>query len=497
MAGITYALEIDWDNDDTYSNAYADVWSDVIDGSFSCERGRNFASYRDGRSMPGRLRCRMWNNNELYTPTNDQSPLHGLLHGGRRIRWKMADDTGTLVTQWTGWVDEIVNHENDIDSDYVEISALGALSRIDWPVTVALQTDITTADAAKLLFDPDDSLTPDTDYVINGVDYNSSHFTGTREMPYWWVGNELVRAALTDLELTEGGFVYERKDGFIAMDEWDWRITAAASVGTFTTMVQGIDEIPLSLNGYRPDQPLRELANRFTSTVRQFADGTEKTLWSGIGIVVPGGSGVTLRIEFPTRIAENNEVAVDDWVDPVSGTDYTAQTGLTVAFTGEGNSGELVLSNSNRGDITVDINIRGTPLLENDSFVIVTEDDDSIAEYGLREYISPAKWLGDIDEVEELQDFQLTIYKDPAERVDAEWDAYYNRRLAADLDLSDRCQVIHDEMAHEYFVESIRHEVSGINHQVTMKLSPTAGYGTVIILDIGPGLGTGVLGRSS
>ena len=50
-AGIAeYTLEVDWDNDGSYANANADVWGRVIQGTFRCKRGRNFASQRSGRA---------------------------------------------------------------------------------------------------------------------------------------------------------------------------------------------------------------------------------------------------------------------------------------------------------------------------------------------------------------------------------------------------------------------------------------------------------------
>ena len=124
-AVVAYTLEVDWDNDGTYANANADVWPQVRQGTFKCWRGRNFASQRIGLSIAGTLSVDLDNRDGLYDPQNPNGALFGLLAGGRRIRWRMADSGGTLVTQWTGWLDELRGVDAQSGLDRVQTAGPG------------------------------------------------------------------------------------------------------------------------------------------------------------------------------------------------------------------------------------------------------------------------------------------------------------------------------------------------------------------------------------
>ena len=85
-----YTLEVDWDNDGSYANANASVWGRVIEGTFQCRRGRNFASQRSGRSVAGSLEVQLDNRDQLFDPDNDLSDLAGL--AGQRPPGALADE---------------------------------------------------------------------------------------------------------------------------------------------------------------------------------------------------------------------------------------------------------------------------------------------------------------------------------------------------------------------------------------------------------------------
>ena len=82
LTGPDYKLEVDWDNDGSYGNAQSDVWPKVMEGTFRCQRGRNFASQRTGRSVAGSLEVQLDNRDGLFDPDNTMSVLTGL--SGRR-----------------------------------------------------------------------------------------------------------------------------------------------------------------------------------------------------------------------------------------------------------------------------------------------------------------------------------------------------------------------------------------------------------------------------
>ena len=258
-----YRLLVDWDNDGTYANANADVWPRTIEGTFRCKRGRNFASQRTGRSVAGSLEVQIDNRDGLLDPDNTGSPLNGLLSGGRRIRWQMNDGAGALETQWTGWLRDITQMDRHTGFDRVRLRAWGVISRlVDSEAQVDQQTNITVEDAAELLFDAAD------DAAI----YDASYISGNRTLARWWSDGPRL-PALRDLEQTEGGFLWERKDGFVALDASDRRQGASSRVSqaTFADGQPASGEIPAVINGIIPDHPYEDLANIITSVIRPYS----------------------------------------------------------------------------------------------------------------------------------------------------------------------------------------------------------------------------------
>ena len=106
----------------------------------------------------------------------------------------------------------------------------------------------------------------------------------------------------------------------------------------------------------------------------------------------------------------------------------------------------------------------------------------------------PSVWISDLDVARDYGAFLLRLLKDQLTRVPLTFDASDDPDLSADLDLSDRVVVEIGGEEIDMFVESITHSHprSG-RHFITVVLSPASVYGTVIVLNRGPGLGTGIL----
>lgn len=490
-----YALEVDWDNDNTYSNTLADVWPYIIRDTFQCKRGRNFPSQRTGRSLTGTLSVRLDNRDGTFDPLNTAGPLYRKLYGGRRVRFRMADADGALVSEWTGWLDAIKNVERGTGLDEAELTALGVISRLDGRVTVDQHTNINTGDAAKRIFDPDGTIGA-IGATVDGADYLAARFEGTRIMARWWANDIRRLDALRELESTEGGFLHEDKDGYPAMDDHDNRLDAGSRVNRMT-LTDGdplTGEIPVLRNGITPDQPLRDLANRVTTRLRVFGAGNEQVLWSAEDIPVAAGATVELLVEYPTPTSPVNHLAVDSWITPVAGTDYIALNNMTITMTTVGNQATVSIANTGATALTTDLQVRGTPLIESDPLVIRGADSDSIAAYGLHEYVTPAQWLSSIAEVADLHEEILRIHSEPFERLTVQWEASSDLDQAAYRDLSDRVRVKRRDTSYDYFIESIQHQVRLDWHIITFTLSPASPYGTGLVLDTGPGLDVAILG---
>ena len=308
------ALLVDWDNDGNYANADADVWPRALEGTFRCKRGRNYGSQRTGRSIAGRLEVRLDNRDGQFNALDGSSPLFGLLDAGKRVRYQVADDNGVLQTQWTGWLDDIPQTEVVSGMDTIRLRALGTFTRLDGRVTVAHRTSVTTETAGRRIFDPENVVTA-AGAVVDGIDYLPAAIQGKRTMARWWVADLDRLRALRELEQTEGGFLWERKDGRPALDPFDARSALAARVvqATFTDDEPLAGETPVL--SMKPDQPLRDLANSITTELRRFGAGTAGVLWSTTDMVIPANETVILSVRYPNPGSSRRDIGVQSWTN--------------------------------------------------------------------------------------------------------------------------------------------------------------------------------------
>ena len=79
--------------------------------------------------------------------------------------------------------------------------------------------------------------------------------------------------------------------------------------------------------------PFEDLANVITSQVRTYGVGTEEVLWSATGFPISGSSDIPITIRYPNENTRSNNVAVSSWTALAVGTDYTAQSGVTLTLT--------------------------------------------------------------------------------------------------------------------------------------------------------------------
>ena len=495
-----YTLEVDWDNNNSYANANADVWRRVIEGTFRCKRGRNFASQRSGRSVAGSLEVQLDNRDGLLDPDNTASALNSLLSGGRRVRWRMNDGNGVLETQWTGWLRTIEQIDRGTGLDRIRLRALGVISRLNPPrigqqqqaVVVGPQTNIRTGAAARLVFDPAGTI-GNSDALVDGADYRASYINGSRTMARWWAQRPRL-IELRDLEQTEVGFLWEPKDGFVGLDDTSKRQAASAQVvqANFTDVIPGADEIAAIRDGIKPDHPFEDLANIITSAVRTYGVGTEEVLWEVTDFPIAGASDFNIVIRYPHEDTSSNRVAVSSWTALAVGVDYQSQSGVTLTMTTEGNEATIRIESRNAGAITMNIQIRGRPVIRNNAVDIITPDADSVEEHGPAPYPFAAPWLSNPVVVSTIHGILLRLYGQPAERLTLTWEVESDRAAAAALDISDRVEVMRRGEAAEYFIESIRHRLTPHFHFITMTLSPAGVFGSLFVIGVSR-YGQGVL----
>ena len=266
------------------------------------------------------------------------------------------------------------------DFDRIRLRALGVISRLNPPragqdqqvVVRAQETNVSTQAAARRIFDPDGSI-GSADAVVDGADYRASYINGTRTMARWWADRPRL-TELRDLEQTEGGFLWEPKDGFVGMDATSKRQTASANISqaTFTDGIPAAGEIPAVADGIKPDHPREDLANIIISQVRTYGVGVEEVLWSATAFPISGSSDFRIIIRYPNENTGGDNVAVSSWTALQSGVDYTAQSGVTLTMTTEGNQATIRIQNTNSADTTMDIQVRGLPVVRNQPVEIIS-----------------------------------------------------------------------------------------------------------------------------
>ena len=101
-------------------------------------------------------------------------------------------------------------------------------------------------------------------------------------------------------------------------------------------------------------------------------------------------------------------------------------------MTTKGNQATIRIQNTNAPDTTMDIQIRGEPIVRNAPIDIITEDQDSIDLVG-QPYSYPydVPWLSSPATVKVIHEILLRIYAEPAERLTMTWEAESGQRTLA------------------------------------------------------------------
>ena len=496
-----YRLEVDWEGDGLFTNAYSDVSADLL-ATPKAKRGRNYGSMVYGRSIAGELVCKLRNtDSNRYDRFNTNSPLHELVLPGRMVKLSMNPTPGTsttFTTIWAGYLDSIKPIERRGGRDEVQLRALGILAELTQTiVSSSMQTNVTPGTAIGLVL------------TAGGVGTarRGTIATGLRTMSRWWARRQSALQSIRQIEESEGGFLFEEADGKISFDAEYSRLTNRTSVITVTDELRA-STIPAE--AIAPEDPVQDIANIIKVPVRQYTIATAAVLWALANTpALNAGESITFVAEYPTEDSPANHIAVDNWTAIAATTDYTAHanaagtgtaytTSLGVTTVDTVTSRTITVTN-NHATLLLYLTLlqsRGQALVAAQPYTVEVRDQDSIDRFGARDYLTPAQFLNDPGDARGYGRFILQLQKDPLRKADVVINMNDDLQTAIDLDLSDRVTLEQRGVSQEMFVEAIEHRISaGLRHDMHLLLSPALPYGNVIVLDTGPGLGTGILGR--
>ena len=320
------------------------------------------------------------------------------------------------------------------------------------------------------------------DSVVTGLD--NSLLASTRQIARW-VKNPIHTGlqSMRELEETEAGFLYEHRDGRLVLEGRAHRVVSVQTPAITLADDQTGDAVPAKLE---PILRAQDIANTVRIPVRTYTVGSTQVLWTtDQDIFIEAQSTARIIADYPTPSSPSTHVGVDTWARLVAGVDYQALPDVTVTQTVEGN--QLVIAFENTG--TVDrslssLQAQGTPLLANDPIIVPDQDDDSISEYGPRNYVSPTQWLGGVVDAQSYASAILVIHAKPRRRLRARWRADQSPVLALRVDISDRVRVIERDTSTLYHVEFVKQKISrGLVHEVEYLLSPPIDFGDPFIFD--------------
>ena len=452
------SIEIDWDGDDSFSHTASDVTDDMLENTFQCSRGVNFASQIISRVVSGRMEVHLRNIDGKYDWNHSNSVIPDIIPNRKRIRASVG--TNKI---WGGYIDDINYVDSDSGNDHCEIRALGNMTRLRGErVSVDAQQNIKVEDAVE--------------DVLSAAGITGSALVGTIDaetvIPRWFVNNLDALQAIRELEATEQGLFYEAADGTLSMQSETTR--GAGDYATSALTLTANDDIRKS----RRDFEIKRVANIVRVEVQIYSEGTEEELWtSSEDITIPAGESVVVRATYPTPDSPSDHIGVSSWTDLVADTDYTSDDDLTVSDEIDGEDFVITLENTGSDAIVVDdLSARGKALISHTQIVINRQNSDSIATYGERRYPEPSRWFGDIQSAVNYADSILDSHKDLTTILHVEFQINDQWDTIAGLDLSRRITVDRKGIIADFYIESITHNLGkGRDHRVSYVLSPVLG----------------------
>ncbi|SCZ80387.1 hypothetical protein [Acidaminobacter hydrogenoformans] len=494
MANATYVLEIDWNNDDDFSDVYEAVTTNVI--SIETRRGRDYASQLTGRTSPGRLIAVLKNPSGLYSSYNTLSPLYGSILPGRKVRLRTTAPVAS--TLWTGVLSRITPTGSNFGVPTVQLEAIGPLARLNYKSISAIKLLSQTTGAIM-------------DEILDQAGWPAgerSIDTGEMSIDVWYENNINAFGALREIEETELGFIYEDKSGYFVFEDRHHRLT-----GSHIISQQTYSDAPAASMSYTSIEQidaLDEIYNEVIVGVQSYTIGSAvTTLWTldGETLTVKAGYTSTIWAEYPNVAVDTNSGAlVDTWTTPVKGVDLvqsdTSYSDLDVVATKFANSMKIAITNNSAVTVTFTlVRARGIKITKNTAVTIQNADADSISKYGTRTYKLPSKWLQSTLAAEDYAAYIIGDYKDPSPKISLRYIANKNSTSLLDAlerEISDRVTVTATGaltelgISNDFFVEAIAHRISngGQLHEIELTLS-SAGAAEYWII------GTSLLGTTT
>ena len=259
---IGFKVEVDWAGDGQFAHPASDITGDLL-GNLEFSRGRgSYGSQLYGRSVAGILRCKLRNDSRQYDALSVQTSIGTLLTSQRRIRALLTYPPQPQSVQWSGYLDSVGPRERRGGMDTVSLTSLGVLALLQeaYPLVAGGLNESIGSIMGRVV-----------ESVVPGLD--NSLLASSRPISRWVRDPEQTALqSVRELENTEAGFLYERKDDRLVLEGRSDRSTASR-VPVMTIADDGTgDAVPDKLE---PILRAQDIANSARIPVRTYRIGDQ------------------------------------------------------------------------------------------------------------------------------------------------------------------------------------------------------------------------------
>jgi len=347
-----------------------------------------------GNISSNEVEIRLSNITRYFDADNTSSPLYELIKSNRRIKaWLGVMVSGSVeyVPLGTFWSGDWEVPEDEIYARTTARDRLELLRKTNYSNT-SVQESITLYDLAADVL---------TDAGLAAAEYSIDIELDDYTIPYAYFNNVSHREALRLIAEAVAGQVYADRDGVIRIDG--------------PSYLSGVTSSSLTVSKFfKKNTPAKtdELANYIEVETQPLSEGTLTEIYrSNSTIAVAASSSVSLSVTYNTSPC----------VDVVG--DLEGETNTTISAATYGATGaDVTLTNSGGSTENVTLTIDGKPLTAANRVKVISQDSDSITEYGKIKFVFPQNSLIQAETMaQDIADLILAAYKDARRDLDMEW----------------------------------------------------------------------------
>jgi hypothetical protein len=517
MPQYTYKLQIDFGHGGLYAHALADVTARLMDGDLRYGMNEPYQEIANASSLSFRLQ----NHDNALTPDNTAGAYYGLLTKGTLVKFT-ATYAGTTYISWTGKVAKIMPRvEQNADPQnnaYVQVVVEDPMNELlAGQIFPQLQTNVTVNTALATMLNSSDMpvIYPYASYwnvigvsvigtaKILGQDLFTS-VVSTRTLPY--VGDNMsdalnsvgMKSFIDDVVKAElGGRFFWNGSQFEFQDRY-----------YATTTLNGAISLTLDSNDlmhvdYRDNE---DVMNDATVTCQPRAVGSAGTIIYSAPrtISLAAGQSTDTVCHYRDATAQNARIGASVVIDPVSGTDYIANSAsdgsgssltsyISVTIVKKAQSAVVTLRNSGTTDAYITtLQLRGTPLYTFERQTVRATDAQSINDYGRYPKTYNLKLIADIDTALGYAQTQVARFKDPIARFQSVTYVASDslKLLTADIDIGNLITIndsVNTKANRDYTIVGVMHHVDAAKreHTTMLTLSPIANEAYWVLGQVG------------